>query len=697
MWNPMRASALLLLAATAMLSPSPTHAAWPAIQWQVALQGSTGFALDAPQAAVDSSGNIFVTARERNGQRSCMLVAKHSANATLLWRQSICDLDGTPRAIAVDSVGHVVIGGGVAASGGASNARIVKLDGLDGRIHWERLFDLGVAASDETVADIAIDAARDIYVALTSSAGGARLAKYGEGGTLRWQADNIASMERVRLDRNGNPFAIGLTALGTSTQWTAMRFSPSNGGLVWQQAMGVAGSRPLALAVDASGNPVVTGSVPARATTDMRTVKYAGTSGAVSWQRDLLAASDSVGNAIEVDPWGDVIVTGKAGFARETLAHSGADGGVIWRRTATARDGRAATGTAIAFDPSGNPIVVGEEGPPGQSTGNFTIRTTALTTHAGAEIWSIPFDSPGTGSTDRPGALIAVPNGVVMVAETLNSGELVLAKYSFAVAPALNVQGLWWRSPPGSQSGWGVNVVQQGDVLFATWFTYDAQRRPLWMVMSEGVRTDVAEYTGTMYQVSGPPFDSATWDAARVQARAAGTAIFSFANAGSGTFRFTETASGSGVAHPITPQLFASPVPVCDLSDTPPAANFTDLWWRSPAGSESGWGINLIHQGDVIFATWFTYGADGSPSWFVASDLRRTSAGTYAGDLFRTAGPAWFAAPWDPSSVTVTRVGSASLAFSGASAGTFNYTVDGVSGSKAITRQLFAAPQTVCR
>ncbi|MGC1818702.1 MAG: S8 family peptidase, partial [Casimicrobiaceae bacterium] len=37
------------------------------------------------------------------------------------------------------------------------------------------------------------------------------------------------------------------------------------------------------------------------------------------------------------------------------------------------------------------------------------------------------------------------------------------------------------------------------------------------------------------------------------------------------------------------------------------APNYQGLWWASPAGSESGWGINFAHQGDVIFATWFTY------------------------------------------------------------------------------------------
>ncbi|HEX7273240.1 MAG TPA: hypothetical protein VF420_13935, partial [Casimicrobiaceae bacterium] len=40
-----------------------------------------------------------------------------------------------------------------------------------------------------------------------------------------------------------------------------------------------------------------------------------------------------------------------------------------------------------------------------------------------------------------------------------------------------------------------------------------------------------------------------------------------------------------------------------------PAAsvNYEGLWWAAPAGSESGWGVNFAHQGDTIFASWFTY------------------------------------------------------------------------------------------
>src|SRR5215471_9867997 len=45
--------------------------------------------------------------------------------------------------------------------------------------------------------------------------------------------------------------------------------------------------------------------------------------------------------------------------------------------------------------------------------------------------------------------------------------------------------------------------------------------------------------------------------------------------------------------------------------------NYTGLWWADPAGSESGWGINFAHQGDTIFATWFTYDSTGAGMWLV--------------------------------------------------------------------------------
>jgi hypothetical protein len=77
-------------------------------------------------------------------------------------------------------------------------------------------------------------------------------------------------------------------------------------------------------------------------------------------------------------------------------------------------------------------------------------------------------------------------------------------------------------------------------------------------------------------------------------------------------------------------------------------------------------------------------------------DAARTAAGVYTGALYRTTGPAFSLTPW-AGTVTVTPVGSGTFTFSDGENGTFAYTLDGVSQTKPIARQLFAVPATVCR
>ena len=57
--------------------------------------------------------------------------------------------------------------------------------------------------------------------------------------------------------------------------------------------------------------------------------------------------------------------------------------------------------------------------------------------------------------------------------------------------------------------------------------------------------------------------------------------------------------------------LAASVVTAIDVAPFVASLNFQGTWWNAPGGSESGWGINFAHQGDMIFATWFTHDANG--------------------------------------------------------------------------------------
>lgn len=261
-----------------------------------------------------------------------------------------------------------------------------------------------------------------------------------------------------------------------------------------------------------------------------------------------------------------------------------------------------------------------------------------------------------------------------------------------------NYQGLWWAAPAGGESGWGISLAHQGDVIFATWFTYDSTGKGLWLTMVAN-KDLTGAYTGALLQSTGPPFSAVPFQPLRVHSSPVGSAALTFDDAGNGTFAYT--LQGASQSKAIVRQAFG-PLPTCTFaleSDQRVAYNYQDLWWASPAGSESGWGLSLAHEGDVIFGTWFTYDVDGTPMWLAFTAAKSADAATpsYAGTLYRTTGPSFAAVPFAASQVVATAVGTATVAFSDGNAGVFTYKVNGVSGSKPITRQIFEAPGTICQ
>lgn len=267
-----------------------------------------------------------------------------------------------------------------------------------------------------------------------------------------------------------------------------------------------------------------------------------------------------------------------------------------------------------------------------------------------------------------------------------------------------NYQGLWYAAPAGSEAGWGVNFAHQGDTIFASWFTFDLTGKGLWLVMT-ATKTGNGVYAGTLFQLSGPAFDAVPFPPLGSPGGAVGTPI------GTGTLTLTDTNNGSfaytvnGIAQTktITRQAFGT-LPTCTYSAQPNfslATNYTDLWWAVPGGSQSGWGVNLTHQSDTIFASWFTYDHDGTPMWLVAT-APKSAPGTYTGVLYRLTGPPFNAVPFpplgNPGGAIATSVGTATFTFSDGNAATFAYSVNGAMQAKKITRELFQPPAgTLCQ
>jgi serine protease len=275
----------------------------------------------------------------------------------------------------------------------------------------------------------------------------------------------------------------------------------------------------------------------------------------------------------------------------------------------------------------------------------------------------------------------------------LDAGAAVLA--AAGVAPEFDVQGSWWNAPAGSESGWGLNVAQQGGIVFATWFTYDDTGAPLWLSMT-GMKVSPNAYTGTLYRTRGPAYNAVPFDPSEVAQTAVGNATLTFTDGGHGTFSY---AVGSVARTKSITRLVFGALPVCRFglhAGLASATNYQDIWWNAPPGSESGWGLSIAHQDSIIFATWFTYDAGGNPLWLSAT-ATRTGPLTYAGTLYRATGPAFSAASFDPAKVEPVAVGAANFEFADGNVATFTYVVDGVSQTKTITRQVFRAPGTLCQ
>ena len=259
------------------------------------------------------------------------------------------------------------------------------------------------------------------------------------------------------------------------------------------------------------------------------------------------------------------------------------------------------------------------------------------------------------------------------------------------VCPMLpSLTALWWN--PG-ESGWGLNLNHQGSTVFGTLFTYDATRAPLWLVMSGGaMQADGVSYTGDLYRTTGPAFNAVPFppigpsNLTRV-----GTMSLSFSDANAGSL--TYTVNGVSVTKTIQRQVYGTRAANClPTSDSRVAsANYQDLWWNR---SESGWGLNVTHQDSTLFATLFTYDATGRNMWLVMSSGTRQADGSYLGDLYRTAGPAFDTLPF--TAVTVSPVGTMRLRFTDGNTGTLTYSYNGVTVTKNIERQVFASPVSTC-
>jgi cysteine-rich repeat protein len=180
---------------------------------------------------------------------------------------------------------------------------------------------------------------------------------------------------------------------------------------------------------------------------------------------------------------------------------------------------------------------------------------------------------------------------------------------------------------------------------------------------------------GKLYQVMGGSALTDSWEGSNISTSEVGSISILFTDDDHGTMNLT--IGGTSVSKVIERQVFST------LS---PGAAMTALWWNA---AESGWGATLTQQTNVVFVTIFTYDTNGFPTWYVASNCK-VSGITCTGELYEVVGGTALTDPWDGSNKVVTKVGEVTATFDDDDNGTLAYTIDGVAGSKIITRQIWA-------
>ena len=298
-----------------------------------------------------------------------------------------------------------------------------------------------------------------------------------------------------------------------------------------------------------------------------------------------------------------------------------------------------------------------------------------------ATVW---VHSPGSGMTSPVWRHVPATIDGTNVTFTLTgndgdhalAGTLVIAANSSAARTDL--QDLWWGGV--AQNGWGLDIAQQGERIFAGLFAYRGDGSPVWVVMPGGTwDSSHTVFSGLLYGATGSSFRQ--YDASRLNVQATGSAKLTFSGTGAATFDYTigtESGRKSLVRQPV------------GTTAQPVQGPHAGLWWGGAA--QNGWGITIAHQDNTLFAVWYTYDASGNPTWYVMSGGSRLGSPdnpSYTGTLYRTSGSPFLGGAYDPSKLVVTPVGWMGFTFYASDVAYMSYSIDGQERRQTLYRQPF--------
>lgn len=104
-----------------------------------------------------------------------------------------------------------------------------------------------------------------------------------------------------------------------------------------------------------------------------------------------------------------------------------------------------------------------------------------------------------------------------------------------ATSYSVDRSDLWWVS---TESGWGIQLVQRNDAMFATLFVYGSTTAPVWYSATL-VPTGPSSWSGDLVATTGPGFATTPFDPTTVTRTVVGSMSFVVTSDQTGTLSYT--------------------------------------------------------------------------------------------------------------------------------------------------------------
>ncbi len=423
-------------------------------QWAQRYNSPTNYFDYGMQAAVDFSGNVYVTGWGYSGSSSttynCITV-KYNSSGVQQWAvifNGPANGADDGRAIAVDNSGNVYVTGQVTMSGTTGDILLIKYN-TNGVQQWLQTYN-GTGNGNDWANSIKLDASGNIYISGATTGSGTGndyiALKYNSAGNLQWlgtyngTGNGSDYTDALAVDPSGNVYVTGISKGPTLYgDYATVKFN-SSGVFQWAQRYNGPGNgfdEGYGICVDTSYNVYMTGYTAGSGTgSDITTIKY-NAAGVQQWLRtyDGTAVNNDGAYGMSIDSIGNIIVAGFStgiGAGRDYITIKYSPAGIEqW----TARYNGPGNGSdfinAVAVDNTGNIYVTGQS-----YVNNFVYDdyTTIKYNPAGVQQWVIRYNGTGNSGDGARHVTIDVTGNVFVTGwswgTSTTNWDIATIKYS---------------------------------------------------------------------------------------------------------------------------------------------------------------------------------------------------------------------------------------------------------------------------